>query len=224
MKKSKQSMPKGIMDKKHPQPQSKLEHGSQSQLPIDSLRNFLNNFAPIPETDWKEMALQIEEVQVAKGKVLVKIGDVDHKMFFVYRGLLKNFYVDQDGQEAAKSFIWEGGLAAPFVAMIQGLPSNMNIVALEESNLLVVKYKLIEKLFKRNPCWLEIRYKMAEKLLIERETREYQMLLWSAKKRYQSFLKSYHFLQNRLPQYEIASYLGITPVALSQIRRDLSKK
>jgi CRP-like cAMP-binding protein len=76
----------------------------------------------------------------------------------------------------------------------------------------------------RNPCWNTIARKYVETLFIEKEKRERRLLSEDAATRYLSFQKDYPGLEDKIPQYQIASYLGITPVALSRIRKKLNKQ
>lgn len=75
-----------------------------------------------------------------------------------------------------------------------------------------------ESLYKRHRCWETLGRKLAEGLYIKKEMKERLLLMNTAEERYLQFLKEFPGLEKRVPQYHIASYLGITPVSLSRIR------
>ena len=83
--------------------------------------------------------------------------------------------------------------------------------------MLAVPFKEIQKLYQRHPCWNELGRKIAENFFIVKEQREYEFLLLDAKARYLNFIHDYADLTERIPQYHIAAYLGITPVSLSRV-------
>jgi hypothetical protein len=90
---------------------------------------------------------------------------------------------------------------------------------LQETHLLVCNLASIVELFNQHHCWEKLGRILAEQLYIKKETREAEFLLDDAETRYFNFQKQYPGLEERIAQYHVASYLGITPVMLSRIRR-----
>lgn len=185
---------------------------------LDPLRAFVTALAPIPDEEWEWVSTRIETQTVSAKSVLLHQGEPADRIYFVLRGLLKTYFTDESGDHATKGFAWEGRLAAPYVSLLTGSPSNFGISAIEQSVVHVIPGAILPQLYSRHPTWQEFGRKIAEGLFIERERREYQMLLMDAEARYEAYLRNFSEISERLPQYEIASYLGITPVALSQIR------
>ena len=81
--------------------------------------------------------------------------------------------------------------------------------------------QLLYKLYERHACWERLGRKNAENLALVKESREKELLLDSLEIRYRRFLKEFPGLADRIPQYHIASYLGVTDVALSRIRKKI---
>jgi CRP-like cAMP-binding protein len=102
--------------------------------------------------------------------------------------------------------------------MIKNRPSYYTIEALEDSHILTFNYGQWKSLYDHHSCWSKVLLAILEKGYIKKEAREREFLLFSAEERYRSFLDEYPHLENRIKQHQIASYLGITPVALSRIR------
>jgi CRP-like cAMP-binding protein len=100
-------------------------------------------------------------------------------------------------------------------------PCSFFIQALERTDTIVLPNRLLNELYDRHVCWERFGRKMAEHLVIIKEAREKELLLDSLEVRYQRFLKEFPSLVDRIPQYHIASYLGVTDVALSRLRQKI---
>ncbi len=172
--------------------------------PVEELENFLK-------------LLQIRSLEV--GEYFVCAGDDSTELAFVNAGLLRFFYQTNDGKEFNKSFITENQFAAAYSAFLTGKAARFNIQALEHCTLLVANLAAVFSLFARHSCWEKLGRILAEQVFIKKETREAEFLLDDAETRYHNFQKHYPGLEDRLTQYHVASYLGITPVMLSRIRR-----
>ncbi|SHJ98115.1 hypothetical protein SAMN04488513_1156 [Pseudozobellia thermophila] len=105
--------------------------------------------------------------------------------------------------------------------MISKSPSYFFIEAIEDSKVLIMSYNNWQKLKEQNPKWNLLLVKLLEKGYATKEKREREFLLLDAENRYRIYLKEYPTLENRVKQHMIASYLGITPIALSRIRRKM---
>ncbi|MOA52811.1 hypothetical protein D3C78_1761660 [compost metagenome] len=101
--------------------------------------------------------------------------------------------------------------------MITREPSYFSIQALEDSVVIEIPYELQQDLMERDHGWERLVRKAVEKLYLKKEERERQLLFLDAGKRYCAFLESYPHIAKSLPQYHIASYLGISPVSLSRL-------
>jgi len=106
--------------------------------------------------------------------------------------------------------------------MVRCKPSFYTVQALEDASLLVVDYHRWQNLFQGHNCWMNLLFALVEKGYMKKEARERELLILSAEERYRSFLYEYPDIEKRIKQHLIASYLGITPVALSRIRKEMS--
>jgi CRP-like cAMP-binding protein len=116
-----------------------------------------------------------------------------------------------------KSFI------SSYSAMISQTASFFFIEAIEQSKVLVISNNNWEKLKTQNPKWNLLLIKLLEKGYAVKEKREREFLLLDAESRYKIFLEEYPSLENKVKQNMIASYLGITPIALSRIRKKMQR-
>jgi CRP-like cAMP-binding protein len=184
-----------------------------------SLRQTLNHLVAPPARELESFLELFTRRSLAQGEFLLRAGDPSRELAFVNAGLLRFFYQTVDGKEFNKSFILENQFAAAYSAFLTHTPARFSIQALETSHLLVCDLSSVVELFEHHRCWEKLGRLLTEQLYIRKETREAEFLLDDAETRYHNFQKTYPGLEDRLTQYHIASYLGITPVALSRIRR-----
>ena len=183
----------------------------------------IQSFTAVPEAEWAKAQQIFQPAVLQKGSYFVRAGEIPKKLVFVVTGLLRLFYIDVNGAEFNKSFSAENGFVAAYSGLLLQEPSRLFVEALEDSQLLVADYAAYQTLAEGHICWQIINRKIAENLFVKKEKRESELLLDNATTRYLTFLAEYPNLENRLKQYHIASYLGITPVSLSRIRTQLKK-
>jgi CRP-like cAMP-binding protein len=147
-------------------------------------------------------------------------GESYRKITFILSGLVKKYYLTNDGKEFIKEFAWEGQVTTPYASILRKIPATYTMEALEDLELLVIEYGVIESLFKKSVRWLEIGKALADFHFLNREDRELELLKYSADERYAIFKRRFPELIGRLKKKDIASYLGITPVSLSRLESD----
>lgn len=157
----------------------------------------------------------------SKGDYFISAGEIPNKFAFTVSGLFRYFYIDSDGNEFTKGFFPEKSVLSSYSAMIHKRPSYFYIEALEDSIVQVIYNRDWEKLLEQEPCWKDYLIALLQKGYCVKEAREREFLLLDAETRYKNFLATFPGLEKRIKQHYIASYLGITPVALSRIRRKM---
>lgn len=188
----------------------------------DQLRTALKKWVDLPDAQWNELAAIFHPKTVTKDNYLLHPGDEVYELYFVGEGLLRIYYLNDQGKESNKAFPAEDGFAGPLATALLKMPSRYGIQALEDSVLLAAQYDDYFNLLDQHPVFDRLGRKIMEWLLGRRELREQSLLQQSAKERYLDFKEQYSGLLNRIPQYHIASYLGITDVSLSRLRSELS--
>jgi CRP-like cAMP-binding protein len=174
--------------------------------------------APALEPEaWAVLSRFLRPRRLRKGDFFIEPGDPSGEVAVVREGLMRFYYTDADGGEATKAFRARGELVAAFAELLLGIPSRTHIEALEDSELLVADYKSLDAALDRFTGWHKTARRIAERFYVIKEKREQELLQLSAEQRYERFLKERPDLAGRVPQYHVASYLGITPVALSRI-------
>lgn len=187
---------------------------------FNSLREAIEIYTSISDDTWESL-VQISTIKMIKKKDCpCRFRDTAKELLFVVRGLLRAYIVDEHGHEYNKNFFLENTFAGSMVSLLTKDPSYFEIEALEDSKVIFINYKKFrELLVKSDDLKLFQIYYLEKNWLIEKESREVALVQKSATERYRAFLESYPNLESRVPQYLIASHLGITPTQLSRIRK-----
>lgn len=154
-----------------------------------------------------------------RGRHLVRAGNAMDDAYFIVKGLVRYYYLTEEGKEFNKHFATAGDFAASMHSFVLQAPSPFFIQAIELTDTIVLPNNRLRQLFDRHVCWERLGRRIAERLALLKEEREKAFLLDSLRVRYSHFLETYPDLVHRIPQYHIASYLGVTDVALSRIRK-----
>lgn len=183
---------------------------------------FLRGRGDFPSGELAKTRRLFRPVTLARYAFLTRAGDPLDRVAFVARGLLGLHYAGRDGTERTQGFRAEGQLVCAYGAALRGEPADLFIRALEESVLLVASRTAFEGLRAGHPAWRDLTRRLTEDLYLRQERRQRELLLDDAATRYLSFLKEEPAVARRLTQRQIASYIGVTPVALSRIRARLT--
>jgi CRP-like cAMP-binding protein len=189
---------------------------------MEGLLTVISAIADLPPEQLRKFEAMLVEQHLVKGEHFVSAGSTPQKFAFVNTGLFRYFYANEKGKDFTKGFFPENTFISSYSAMITQTGSHYTIEALEDSHIFVIDFLQWQKLYNEHPGWSKILIAMLQKGFMKKERRERELLLDDAETRYKSFLKEYPLLQNRIKQHQIASYLGITPVALSRIRKAMS--
>lgn len=157
-----------------------------------------------------------------KGEHVFSQGEKCADVFFIRRGLVKLYFDTVDGKEWIKSFVADEGIFGSRSAQSTEQGSLFSVVCLEETEVEVFPYELFERICLSEPDIAREVFHFTQWLGLKKEMREYQLLCMSAEERYLSFIKNSSNLASRLTQVDIARYLGVTPIALSRIKKRVS--
>lgn len=188
---------------------------------LDKLADSMRQATDIPSEEQAWLRQRLTPISLKKHEHFLSAGEIPRRIGFNLKGLLRLYYIDREGNEVNKHFCTEHTMAISYSAFLQQEASNIFIQALEETDLLVLGHDTYLELLDRHPCWQKAARRLADMLYILKEKREYELLMHSAQERYLLFRKDYPALEQRLNQYQIASYLGVTPESLSRIRANL---
>ena len=167
---------------------------------------------------------QFRACTVRKNETLIAQGDVWNRAFFVEHGLLHTHLVDRAGKSCSNSFYSEGSLIFPLTQQLELHASLFSISSLERSTVWSVDINLFRTALQTHGLWEDLRVELLARLLHRKLQREYELVMLDGTQRYLRFCGNMPDLADRVPLAHIASYLGLTDVSLSRIRRRLREK
>lgn len=183
-----------------------------------NLRQTFSQWAELSDHQWEALSA-IFQSKSARPKAMINLpGDETHELIFVGQGLLRFYFLAADGKENNKAFVAENQFAGPLASAALGLPLYYGIEALEETHYLAAPFEAFTSLYDTDYVFERLGRKLAELLLIRKELRTRSLLEKTAGERYIDFLNEHPELVRRVPQYHLASYLGVTEVSLSRLK------
>lgn len=191
---------------------------------MELLINHFKKYIPLDEDQLKMIESRIVKRKIKRRQMILQEGFVCKHYSFVNQGLFRMYGIDDKGFEHNIQFAAEGDWIADLGSLHSKKPSQLFIEALEPSEIIQIEQKDLYFLY-INILKLDRVFKVTiENKFIELQNRVLQTFSSTAEQRYLSFLEHYSNLASRLPNIQIASYLGITPEFLSKIRKNLSTK
>jgi CRP-like cAMP-binding protein len=177
---------------------------------------------PFLQTEDLIELMKISKIQyIPKNEHFIKAGDTTKKVGFIISGLIR-FYHLKDGEEYNIIFKKEFEMASSFETIILNQPSSYSFEALEDTQMMVYDYDVMEELFAKNHQLERFgRYFIQQELAQAVKIYEGH-LFFSPEERYLKFIEKYPDLMNRVPLKHLSSFLGITPVSLSRIRKRIT--
>jgi len=162
-------------------------------------------------------------IVLKKGDHIFKQGDVDSHIYFIKSGLLKAYYLTNEGKEFVKSFLDAGELIGSLRSASKDIPCYFSVICLEDTELIKVSFDELLKESKDSLKTSSFLMNSLIELSMKKEKREYEFLCLSAQERYELFIKERPEVLERISLNDIAKYLGITAIALSRIRKRINE-
>ena len=192
-------------------------------MSIDFL-TYLTNNAGVSIEQLGQLEKKIVPKAVKKGEYLLHRGDICKQLFYVEKGLLRFYSIDQFGKEHIIQFAPEGWFISDRSSIYFNEPSEYYIDAIEDSTVVTRDDQFICTLSDISATFSKYNDQLLQKHIRHLQKRINLLIGASAEDRYLDFIKSYPDLTQRVPQWMIASYLGVTPESLSRVRKELVKK
>ncbi len=189
---------------------------------MEAFQKYLQNFPNFTPQVMEEVKPHLIKRQLNKGEYFLREGKICRSIAFIEQGLFRIYYL-QDGREITHCFCKEHHLSAAYSSFITQSPSSTSIQALEDSQLLLLPYALLQDLYAQNPFWQQVGRMAAEQEYLVAESHQRFLSDLSAQERYQQILTNDPTLLQRVPLNYLASYLQITPETLSRIRNKISR-
>lgn len=174
----------------------------------------------IEELNYLESGLSVVELKAKH--FFIHANTIQKEIGFLYSGLLRAFYIDNNGNEISVNFIRENRYATHYAAFITQTPSKYYFQCLEPTVLVTISYKHIQEGYEKFPIFERYGRLVAESVLKIQQKRIEGFLFDNAESRYQDFINENPDLFNRVSLSYLASYLGIERQSLTRIRKKLA--
>jgi CRP-like cAMP-binding protein len=191
---------------------------------IQHLIKYFKNYFSLNIEEQNELSARFTERNIKRRQFILQQGDICRHFTFVVSGCFKMYAVDKGGKEHNLQFAAENDWLTDLASFYAEKPSGVYIEAIESSTILQIKHPDLLHLYTNYHKFDHNFRVILEQKYIELQNRVLQNISSTAEERYDFFLKQYPNLSNRLPNTQIASYLGITPEFLSTIRKNLTYK
>lgn len=196
---------------------------SENNLVKIKVKNIVDEIFPISKKSFQKIAELLKVEIFEKGDVFIQRNKRNEKEYFILSGVCKSYLMSPDSDEITISLFTENNILSPHTIRTSKNISNLNFKALTEIELVSMNAKAFESLMIEN---IEIRHfgnAVLQNELIAKVEKEIGLASLTAKERLIEFRKKHRLLENLIPHTDIASYLGITNISLSRLRKDLSR-
>ncbi|MEB8329089.1 Crp/Fnr family transcriptional regulator [Flavobacteriaceae bacterium KMM 6897] len=187
----------------------------------DAIIAHVQKYISLTKEELETFISVLSVVEVPKRKRLVEPGSYIKNEYFVVKGCLKGYYLDDNGDKHIIQFAIENWWIGDFDAFYNHVPSKLHVEAIEDSVLLAITYDDLQELFKSTPKFERYFRILVTGAFISLRGRILSTLQKSTKERYLEFCKTYPNIEQRVANYDIANYLGVSAESLSRIRRQL---
>lgn len=190
---------------------------------LDKLKHTIASLVKLDAAAWDAFEAILETKEYKIKDYIFKEKETPHQAAFLSKGIARAYYLTSDGNEYNKTFFLENSFPMPLTALITGQPNKINYQALSDCQVVLFNFNDFRSLFSEHECLKDFYYKALEIEWIKKEMHDINMVTNDATTNYKIFKETFPGLDQLIPQYHIASYLGITPIQLSRIRASLYK-
>lgn len=195
-----------------------------SNTPFDLILQNIGKHIPLDPIEMEFFTSLLESKQIRKKDFLLQPGEICKTENFIVKGCLRTYSVDQEGVEHIVMFGIEDWWVGDLYSFLTATPAQYYIDALEDTLVLQINKQNLDLLYERVPKFERFFRLIIQNAFIAQQNRINQNLSFTAEQRYLEFVKKYPHFEQRIPQKQVAAYLGMTPVFLSMLRRKLAGK
>jgi len=194
------------------------------EVSFEVIDHYRKKYPYLKDEDVEDMLNLVNIKMLEVDEFFVKFEEINTNVFLVLNGLLKSYYLDKEGEEIIINFYKEGDISGNWYSTLLGQPARLCIQALESTTIIQVDIKKVDALVFDNINLLRAYNHILKGKLINSLHKIWDNINEKPEIRFSKLQKERPDLLERVPQKQIASYLGITPVSLSRIKKRLSKK
>lgn len=188
------------------------------------LKETFEKITPLDNREWKQIQKRFKIETVPAKHLLTSLGETETKIYFVLKGILRLFCHNPKGEEVTIFLFRENYFASSYHSFVTQTPSDQALEALEDTTLLSIGKTAMDELYRLVPKMNLITRIVADQRFINSQRIFTSQIMFTPEERYLQFEKDHGDLLLRVPHHIIASFLGITPVSMSRIRKRVMKK
>jgi CRP-like cAMP-binding protein len=186
---------------------------------VRAIASYFMRLANPPIADIETLIKQGTHRRLEAGQAFCRLGQSHHELAYIKSGFVRYYVTLADGEEATKDFSFSGTFTLSFGSAAVQRPAQVAIAAIVPTELLVWPYQTLLNLYESHAEWQKVGRRVAEFLYVRKEQRELSFLLMDAQTRYKVMREQFGPQIDSVPQYLLASYLGIRPQSLSRLRK-----
>jgi CRP-like cAMP-binding protein len=191
---------------------------------MDRLKSYFNGISSLTESTWADILPLFKQETFPKNQYFVREGEIARKIGFLDSGVMRAYFVNSEGKEYNKQFFVSQSIVGAYTSLLTQKPNLIAQQALTDCVIYSCNYADLVSFFYMHQDLERLARKIAEYYFLEKEKKEIEIVLLDAQQRYNIFQKEFPVLEQLIPQYHIASYLGITATQLSRIRHQFAAK
>jgi len=165
----------------------------------------------------------IREKKLVKGEIVLSDNSMKKEHIFVVSGCLRSFYKSENGKEHTIQFAIKNWWISDYITLYTNDKSVVSIESTTHSKILVIDKTSLDKFYEEYPQFEAFQRKNFERRIAVLQKRILSLLTLSASEKYNQFVNDYAAFERVIPNYQIASFLGITPESLSRVRKERIK-
>ncbi len=190
---------------------------------IDLLIKYFEQHVVLDENEKNFIRLNIPIITLDKDQFLLTEGEVSDKFYFILKGCIRLFYLN-DTEEKTAFFYVENQFVSSYESFTKQIPTKHNLQSIEPTTVAVISTEVTQSLLNIYPKFEFLARTIMEEELIILQDIISSFIMLNAEQRYLKLLKSKKDLLQRIPQYQLATFLGVTPETLSRIRKRIVTK
>ncbi len=189
---------------------------------MSELHKILEELIGLTESEWRNFSAKLKRKEFKAKTQIAREGYIANSLYFIETGLLRTYYL-LDGKEINTYFACDKQFISSFSSFISQTPSFEILEVIEDSIVYELPYHTLTKLYIESRKFEKLGRILAEKNYLCVLDRTFTMQTKTAKQKYLDFIKTYDKkITQRVPQHQIASFLGIAPESLSRVRKEIS--
>ncbi|MDR7131970.1 CRP-like cAMP-binding protein [Algoriphagus sp. 4150] len=190
----------------------------------DHFKAIFGRITTFSDAEWNEIRSCFREVNIPSKKLVTKIGDVEKNVYFIINGVLRLFCLNPKNEEVTIFLFKENHYASCFQSFLTQSESDQALESITDCTLLAIDKAKLEQLYESIPQMNLVTRVVAEQRFVNAQRIFTSQIMYTPEERYLHFEKEHGDLLLRVPHHIISSFLGITPVSMSRIRRRITQK